>query len=189
MSVGLISTFSPAHRRDHPPAGLPARLTSRNHRYDQERTKPQGPGTPPTRRGSRAIRHAHRLKISHPPQPKPDTSRSRNIEATVPAESRGADFTRYADGYDLAFRSGSQAHVMPRRLSSVTIVSPSEHGRSLLPVCFCRLDGTTGALGTYIPALSRMPCDEGVSVRAWCQALGVRWGALREEENHDPAIG
>ena len=57
------------HRRDHPPAGPPVRLTSRNRPYDQERRTPGARGTPPTRRDSRAARHDPTLKISHQPIP------------------------------------------------------------------------------------------------------------------------
>jgi hypothetical protein len=63
-----------------PSAGLRPRLTSRNRPCDQERTHPRARGTPPTQSDSRAARHSYRLKVSHPPQPQPDTSRSRNIE-------------------------------------------------------------------------------------------------------------
>ena len=55
------------HRRGHPPAGPPVRLTSRNHPCDQEGATTRARGTPPTRRDSRAASHGPHLKISHQP--------------------------------------------------------------------------------------------------------------------------
>ena len=69
-----------AHRRDHPPAGLRPRLTSRNRPYDQEGqtpgpVEPRPPGATAGKPGT-----ATALKTASRPPPQPDTSRSRNIE-------------------------------------------------------------------------------------------------------------
>jgi Transposase DDE domain group 1 len=58
--------FHPADQLEPPP-----RHGRRNH---------QGPGTPPTRRDSRAARHGQPLKISQQPPPQATTSRTRKIE-------------------------------------------------------------------------------------------------------------
>jgi hypothetical protein len=49
------------NRRDHPAAGPSLRLTRQNHPCDQEGDT-RARGTPPTRRDSRAARHAQTLK-------------------------------------------------------------------------------------------------------------------------------
>jgi hypothetical protein len=54
---------TPAHRRDHPPAGLRSRLTSPNHPCDQK-GQPRARGTPPTRRDSRETRLGQTLKTA-----------------------------------------------------------------------------------------------------------------------------
>ena len=64
------------HRRGHPPAGPPVRLTSRNHPYDQEGATTRARGTPPTRRDSRAARHGPHLKITPSRTPQASTSQA-----------------------------------------------------------------------------------------------------------------
>ena len=83
------------HRRDHPPAGPPVRLTSRNHPDDQEGETTRARGTPPTRRDSRAARHGQTLKISHQPMPQATASQARKIEAS---ERDEIEFAVPADG-------------------------------------------------------------------------------------------
>src|SRR6185369_8644606 len=46
-----------AHRRNHPPASLHTRLTSRKPPLRPGKDQPRARGTPPTRRDSRATRH------------------------------------------------------------------------------------------------------------------------------------
>ncbi len=52
------------HRRDHPPAGHPVRLTSRNSNHDAEGEATRARGTPPTRRDSRAAGLTRKLKLA-----------------------------------------------------------------------------------------------------------------------------
>ena len=67
------------HRRGHPPAGPPIRLTSRNSHYDKERRNTRGSGTPPTRRDSRAARHDPAQQITRQPAPQATTSAARKV--------------------------------------------------------------------------------------------------------------
>src|SRR6202034_749433 len=72
--------LGPGHyRRSHPPAGPPGRLTSQNHRSNQEREH-QGPWNPahPARQPGNQARHD--LKINPSRTPQSTTPRSRKIE-------------------------------------------------------------------------------------------------------------
>jgi hypothetical protein len=48
----------------------------------RERSSPMGETRRRSLRDFREARHGHRLKISHPPQPQPASSRSRSVEAS-----------------------------------------------------------------------------------------------------------
>src|SRR5262249_13724071 len=75
----------PDHRRNKPPAGPRARLTTSTPTRRPGRTNPRARGTPPARRDSRAVSHGQTLKKATQPQPQPATPKSRKIEAKTPA--------------------------------------------------------------------------------------------------------
>jgi Transposase DDE domain group 1 len=79
----------PDRRRDHPPAGLPVRVTSQNRLDDQEETT-RTRGTPPTWRDSRAARHSQPLKNSLGTVPQATDRVSRKIEAKANKSSSPA---------------------------------------------------------------------------------------------------
>ena len=89
------------HRRCHLHASHPTRLTSRNRRYDQEGHHP-GPWKPPTRRDSRAGKHARRLKTNPSRTPQATTGRFRGPNVSRPSRrccrcrpaGRSADYRR-----------------------------------------------------------------------------------------------